>query len=125
METCGLLRWEEDRRPIDARTASALTDAVTVLVRDSPNQPAKVAEAIVSEASRHLGPLLEPQTAAVLRKALAPLLERDLWDRPRTLSTLTTTVLEDSHVAGRIGEDIGAERDIGANCATSFSAQQH
>lgn len=95
LEPCGLLRWDEDRRPIDARTASALTDAVTVLVRDSPNQPAKVADAIVSEPSRHLGPLLEPETSALLRKALAPMLERDLWDRPRTLATLTTTVLEE------------------------------
>ena len=25
LETCGLLRWEENRRPIDARTASALS----------------------------------------------------------------------------------------------------
>ncbi len=56
---------------------------------------AKVAEAIVSEASRHLGPLLEPETSALLRKALAPMLERDLWDRARTLATLTTTVLEE------------------------------
>jgi hypothetical protein len=55
-DVCVALRQlQEDRRPIDAGTASALTDAVTVLVRDSPNQPAKLAEAIVSEALRHLG----------------------------------------------------------------------